>query len=368
MSETMSDLGERKIISSILAVRYGRENPDFGSDCAAIWLPMDPAADGVWIIASTDPCPYPAAWLIGERDYYYWGWLLATINLSDLAASGSRAIGLLTSFVLSSSTTIDEFSRLLDGLDDCCAASGVRVIGGNLKEGPAVDMSATILGVCTQPPLTRQGASVGDEVYVFGKLGAFWAAMTAFKEGIALAPDVQERLRSRICTPVPLLNVGQRLRDIGVASACMDNSDGLFPTVTALVGANGADLDFDSLDPDADVRHVASVLGADWRRWAFGWGDWQLVVTARPDSARNLLEVAEECSVPLWRIGVVVERPGVYIMDGAAKGPALPLDSERFSKDSWLSVGVQAYIDAMMTLPFAAEVSSEAAPCSEESH
>src|SRR5258707_14371590 len=146
-SARLDDLGERRIIEEIMRPRYGDQWPeDFGHDCAIVG--ETDSWPGRTVVATTDPCPEPMASFLGYKDLYYRGWLLATINLSDLAAAGATPVGLLTSLVLPNDLTVSELSRLLDGIDECSRANGTRVLGGNIKEGERIDLTATAIGTC----------------------------------------------------------------------------------------------------------------------------------------------------------------------------------------------------------------------------
>jgi thiamine-monophosphate kinase len=149
--QSLGDLGERRIIAELLAPRYGSSAPPYGDDCARL---SPPAGESGRIMATTDPCPPPMALALGFTDEYYRGWLLATINLSDLAAAGAEPLGLLTSLQLPTDTRVAEFLRLLDGIDDCCTQAKTSVVGGNLKESKMIDVSATAIGWCSGNPLS----------------------------------------------------------------------------------------------------------------------------------------------------------------------------------------------------------------------
>src|SRR4051812_30627116 len=116
---TLNTLGERRIIAEVFAKRYAHRERPFGDDCAVV---METPTGT--IVASTDPSPKPVAWELGIRDYYHWGWLLASINLSDLAAAGASPIGLLTSLTLPGDMSQAILERFLDGVDECCDAYG----------------------------------------------------------------------------------------------------------------------------------------------------------------------------------------------------------------------------------------------------
>lgn len=159
----LADLGERRIVEELLRPRYSTDKrPRFGDDCAFI-------ADGDWLcgatlVATTDPCPEPMASFLGYTSLYYRGWLLAAINLSDLAAAGAHPLGLLTSLIIPNDTTIEDFVSLLDGIEDCCRRVGTRVAGGNLKEGAKIDLTATAIGACQIGQcLSRSGVSTHEK-------------------------------------------------------------------------------------------------------------------------------------------------------------------------------------------------------------
>lgn len=289
---------------------------------------------------------------LGFRDEYYRGWLLATINLSDLAAAGAEPLGLLTSLQLPAATPIREFERLLDGLDECCAAQGTTVVGGNLKEASFVDVSATALGWCDSPPLTRSGASVGDLVGVIGELGAFWAGSLAVERGL-IEPDPEHPLLRNPLTPPPQLAVGRELRRRALATACIDNSDGLYPSLLQLGAASNVGIAVveASIAYSVEVAEMAERLKVEPLRLALGWGDWQLVITCSAEAWGDIDALAAELGSRATVLGVATEEPGVRLRDSSGEGSLLPLDSQRFAPDSWFSAGLDRYVEMMLSDP-----------------
>lgn len=342
---TLADLGERTIIEEILKPRYAAGG-QFGDDCAVMAFP--PGAG--YIVATTDPCPLPAATILGYDDFYYWGWLLGTINLSDLAAAGATPSGILSSLVLPREFTVDSFVRILDGLDDCARIVGTAVVGGNLKEAPRVDISASAFGYTDGPPLSRTGASVGDAVLVLGAMGEFWAAFLSVRGDLGLPEPLLDQCIPNVLRPQAKVALGGALRTAGLLTAAMDNSDGLYPSLATLCQANavGIMLDMDSWLFDPPVTWVASKLGIDPHRLALGWGDWQLVVTAGASNVPEVFDVCAEIGVRATVIGSVVEGTSVRASRNGFTGGLMGLDSERFTADSWFTSGIDSYIQSMM--------------------
>lgn len=344
---SLRDLGERRIIDEILRSRYSGNVQSYGDDCA-LW-PISPA-DG-YVIMTTDPCPHPVADLIGFTDYYYWGWLLSTINLSDLGAAGAHPVGLLTSLTLPANTSIQNFLRLLDGIDECCSSVGARVVGGNLREGTQISLSGTAIGVCDTQPMSRTGIEAGDSLVVIGDLGNFWAGYFMVSRGLSVLPSHREALLKNVLTPIPKVAVGANLRRSGALNACMDNSDGLYPSLVALVNANGlgVQLNFSDVQFSEPVRGISTELGVDPVRFALGWGDWQLIGAV---SAGKLDEVGQICSrygLGLFQIGAFHEENLLITLDQDGRvAPLMPLDSQRFAADSWFETGVETYAQLML--------------------
>ena len=342
------DLGERRLIAEVLAPRYRATSQSFGDDSAIASLPDGPGQ----LLVSTDPCPPPMSRTLGFDDYFYDGWLLATINLSDLAAAGAEPVGLLTSLQLPAEMELDSFVRLLDGIDACCETHGAKVLGGNLKECPAVDLSATAIGWCDSAPLSRQGARAGDSVLILGDLGLFWAATLSVQRGLRTS-DPEDQLMRNVLRPHAKTKCALRLRKEGLLSSCMDNSDGVQPSLMQLADTNrlGMRIDKASLSPDVEVRRVAAELAVDPARLALGWGDWQLVATCRREDVPRINAVAAETETSAHVIGKVIDGSDVELLDGANLGPLFPLDSERFSKSSWFAAGLSGYVEQMLTAP-----------------
>jgi len=352
-SATLSDLGERRIVETLLAPRYElRGAKYFGNDCAFVQL--DEGNSDVDLVATTDPCPEPMASMLGFGDKYYRGWLLATINLSDLAASGATPRGLLTSLILPQDTRISDFLRLLDGIDDCCEKCSTNVLGGNLKEGPKIDLAATAIGTCKRGQMmTRTGSKPGDVVVVLGDLGLFWAGVLARRKQVGLQPNEEQLLLRNVLTPMPKVAVAQALANGKTLSACIDNSDGLYPSFLQLANANRVrfEIDFSDADVPPEVSKVARLLQIDEVRLFVGWGDWQLVGTVTRSKLHELDAITRDFQVPLQEVGLVVPGDGVYLKHGHDFGRMIPLDSERFTRQSWFTTGIDTYVDSLLSFP-----------------
>jgi thiamine-monophosphate kinase len=107
-------------------------------------------------------------------DWISWrdlGWRAAAVNLSDLAASGAEAEGLIVALAAPGETELDAVLELYAGI----AETGVPVVGGDTTCAGEIVLSVTAIGRAERVP-GRAGARPGDAIVVTGPLGAAGAA------------------------------------------------------------------------------------------------------------------------------------------------------------------------------------------------
>lgn len=331
----LGDLGERAILDSVLRPRYGGVR-GFGDDCAVLDAVTE--LPGGELVATTDSCPTPLVSILGERDLYYAGWLLATINLSDLAAAGATPLGLVVNYTLPGETTVGQFRRLLDGVDDCAASHGTRVVGGDLRDGPVRQLSATAIGRCVPDGrLGRTGASAGDRLLLIGSPGYLWAYALLAGGQASLPDSAVAEIRSRACRPQAQVAAGRILATGGLARAAMDVSDGLYPTVRTLCEANGLGATITTgIRLDDAVADVCDQAGLTPFDLAQAWGDWTLVAAVRPQDLAVAEKSLLEEGVAVHEIGTLVSpAEGLRLRDGDTVSPWRGIAQERFSASSW---------------------------------
>ncbi|HVR82516.1 MAG TPA: thiamine-phosphate kinase, partial [Luteimonas sp.] len=148
------------------------------------------------------------------------GWKALAVNLSDLAAMGAQPAWCTLSLSLPHGDAgwLDGF---LDGFLALADQHGVALVGGDTTRGP-LSVCVTVHGlVADGMALRRDGARVGDDIWITGTLGDAAAALVQWRAGGAADPA----LRARLDRPVPRVATGLALA--GVAHACIDVSDGL---------------------------------------------------------------------------------------------------------------------------------------------
>ena len=228
------------------------------------------------------------------------------VNLSDLAAMGAEPAWFFLSLTLPDDNP-DWLEPFAGGLSRLAAEASIYLAGGDVASGPR-NLCVTAIGLVERgSALTRAGAAPGDLVVVSGYPGSAARALEALqKEEI---PD--ERDLAALEFPQPRLQLGRALR--GLASACIDVSDGLAADLGHILEASacGAELELARLPcPD---RMAADAESDRWRRQLSGGDDYELCFTLPAGSAEALEALGREIGLQLTVIGRVTEVPGLLL-------------------------------------------------------
>lgn len=240
-------------------------------------------------------------------------------NLSDLAAMGAEPIGYLTAFGLPADLEEGWLEQFVAGLAEDQAEFGLSLIGGDTvsTSGPAF-FTLTIVGsVPDGQALRRKGARPGDLIGVSGTLGDGALGLRVLKGTVDAPADAAEWLVHRYRVPQPRLALGQALR--GLATACMDVSDGLLGDLRHILDASGVG----ALVHAEQVPLSRAAMGErDALRLALtGGDDYELLFTVPADRVRELTSLP----TPVTIIGVIQAEPTLDVVDRT--GRPLVLDS-----------------------------------------
>ena len=234
---TVSELGEKKIISDIIApiCKNTKVPIGIGDDTAMVNIPH-----GKNLLISTDKIPEDLlAIQLGIMDPFHHGRYLATVNISDIAAMGGEPIGLLATLALPNDFKIDYLIKFYEGFVNGANEWDVPIIGGDLGWGSATCLSATIIGVVEpEKVLQRNTAEEDDNLFVTGPIGGFNTALLYFIEakpkGFKLSLKDENYLKMKLISPFANVEKGKLLSESGVCSSCMDITDGVASTIFEL--------------------------------------------------------------------------------------------------------------------------------------
>ncbi|HCH23075.1 MAG TPA: thiamine-phosphate kinase [Oceanospirillaceae bacterium] len=228
-------------------------------------------------------------------------------NLSDLAAMGAKPAWFTLCLTLPSydEAFLQGFS---DGLVHMAQTYGIALAGGDTTRGPLA-ISIQVMGwVPAEQALKRNGAQVGDDVYVSGYLGDAAGGLACIHEEAAAT----SYLAQRFYNPTPRLTLGQWL--LGKASAAIDVSDGLLQDLGHILSQSqvGATLDLEQL-PISNVL-AAKVSAAEQEKLALAGGeDFELCFTIPPQWRQQVQGYARQHDLPVSRIGHIEPTMGLRL-------------------------------------------------------
>jgi thiamine-monophosphate kinase len=254
---------------------------------------------------------------------------LLRVNLSDLAAMGAAPLGYLMTTALSRETGDAWLAAFAAGLAEDQRRFGCFLLGGDTVSttGP-VTLSLTIIGSVAQgAALRRSGARAGDALWVSGTIGDGALGLLALTGQLAaLAEAGREALGQRYRLPEPRLGLGAALS--GLATACMDVSDGLVQDVGHLARAAGlmAMIEAAAVPLSGPAQAAVAAEPALLSRCLTGGDDYELVFSAPAGAEAKIRAAAASAGVAVTRIGQFAAGAGVRVTgaDGAPMSFARP--------------------------------------------
>ena len=279
----------------------GPDGAALGDDCGLL------AQGDEFVALSTDVTVegvhFRRGWISPEET----GWRAAASALSDLAAEGAEAIGLLCAVTMPAAAVEAELLQLMAGVKAAARSVGAKVLGGDLASGPAWSVAVTVVGR-TGAPVTRAGAKPGDRLWVTGSLGGARAALEAWLHNRKPLPGA----RDRFAHPEPRIPAGRWLARHG-ATAMIDLSDGLAGDAGHLAAASqvSMEIDLNVLPVAPEAEDEARLIGIPAQRFAAEGGEDYELLVALPDHFDGAEAFVRECGMPLTRIGVAAAGSGM---------------------------------------------------------
>jgi len=282
---------------------------DIGDDAAvleafsgAVVLSVDSAVEGVH---------FDLRWL-SFADVGYRAFAAA---LSDLAAMGARPRAALVALIAPADFEDAALYAIADGIAEAQEAFGAQVAGGNLARGSELSLSTTVIGEVDGAALTRAGARVGERLYVGGRLGAAALGRELLAAGSEATSPERAAAVAHWRRPKARLEQGRALA--GVASCCIDISDGLLQDLSHLAEASGLGfaVELEALPLAAGLAREAAALGLDPLELALSGGEDYELLFCGPEG------LPFDWARPIGRVEV---EPGLRLVDAGGRLRAPP--------------------------------------------
>ena len=261
-----------------------------------------------------------------DADPYRLGRKSLAVNLSDMAAMGALPRWATLSLALPEANEA-WLAPFANGFFSMADEYQVELVGGDTTRGP-LTICVQIMGETnTELALRRDGARVGDTIWVSGELGAAALALRHLQNKIVLPSDALARCASRLHDPSPRVALGLALQ--GIANSAIDISDGLIGDLGHILNRSGVGVDIRLPDVPCAIDLLPH-LAQQWGQQALlaGGDDYELCFTAAPEQTRAIEQVSQRIGLTLTPIGKIVADTGLVVRD--PQGLALDLNYASF--------------------------------------
>jgi thiamine-monophosphate kinase len=208
----------------------------------------------------------------------------AAASLSDIAAMGATATGLVVGLAMPEDLPVHWAVELHAGLQEEAARVGAAIVGGDVTSADQVMIAVTAIGDLGElPPVQRSGAEPGDVLAVSGRLGFAAAGLAVLSRGFRAPRELVDAYRS----PEPPYASGPAAARAG-ATAMIDISDGLVADARHIAHASKVDLDIDvdRLSVPEVLQEIASAYNVDPLEWMLTGGDDHALLATFPKDAK----------------------------------------------------------------------------------
>ncbi|NOY64648.1 MAG: thiamine-phosphate kinase [Nitrospirae bacterium] len=303
--QTLRDIGEQKLLD-LLRERFQHTAEDLlkgiGDDSAV--LKIDTSA----VLISTDTMAEGIHFLPSLFTPYQIAYKLVVSNVSDIHAMGGKARWVLLNLSLPEDTEDEFLDNFLKGLQQGLNRYNLSLIGGDITGCDRAVFTITILGFGNKRIITREGARMGDRIYLTGPVGEAACGLELIKsighpvkieedESLELNIDWQHAkvVLERFLLPT-LPSVPEPLDSI---TSMIDVSDGLFIDLWRLCRESnvGARLYEEQLPCSRALDRVATFLEIDpYSMIIAGGEDYQLLFTSSEelDNYYRIGEITKE--------------------------------------------------------------------------
>ena len=275
---------------------------------------------GQWTVLTTDLLTEGIHFDLRTATMADIGFRAAAANLSDIAAMGGTPQYLLAALAFPRTASKQHVLQLYRGMMAACRPHRIRLIGGDTSaSNGGWFISLTLIG--TVPPrkaLFRNGAQIGDSLYVTGTIGDGLAGLKLLNEPPArvtrhsqtatLSVRHRKFLIGRHLRPTARVAEGQWLSTHRFATSAIDIADGLSGDLRHICEESrvGVEVNLGALPLSPACRAYAASRKLDLIDLAqTGGEDYELLFTVSPRQRLRLEQSAVERGFALTCIGKI---------------------------------------------------------------
>ena len=254
-----------------------------------------------------------------RQTYYQIGMKLVTLTFSDLAAKGATPDLFLSSLITDELITTIELEKIAKGIKNATKKYNTKYIGGDLGSAKEAVFTGIGLGTIRKgTPIPRNGAHVGDLIYVTNSFGLTSIALSRLLETnnylqqIKISEEIEEMSLNALYEPEAQIKTGQLLSANSLASSCIDSSDGLAISLhwLAQLSQKGILIEKIPINPllDSQIQSKEEKLHLTM----FGGEEYELVFTVPITKEEDLIKRLSKNKISIIKIGQIIKNEGVF--------------------------------------------------------
>jgi thiamine-monophosphate kinase len=269
MANNSSAFTEEQVISRLREI-FATSNPrievGIGDDAAVVAgtdkrqvMTTDMAVEGIHFRRD-----WSTAFEIGRK--------VTAANAADILAMGATPDYLLVAVALTTSVDFKWVEDLAKGIKFEADLAGLQVIGGDLSRSETIVISMSAIGH-SDSPVTRNGAKVGDGIYLSSLTGWSAAGLAIMESKKTSTSDAHDAAVREYKNPT----IDYKFVATGATSMC-DVSDALVIQARQMADSSKVAFKFDlskiqDCSEFAELESLARSLGIDVWKWIFAGGE-----------------------------------------------------------------------------------------------
>lgn len=226
---------------------------------------------------------------------------ITAANIADVLSMGARCQYLTAAVTLTGSETLQWIENLAHGMKHEAALAGAHIVGGDIARGEQIVISMTAIGN-TVKPILRNGATVGDDIFISSLTGWSAAGLALLSDEISINSSASDKALSEFSAPTLDYDI-----DFSSATSMADVSDSILIQAGQIASASGVAMSFEpelctSSQEFVELSALADEVKVDVFQWIFAGGEDHVLLA----TGRNL---------PGIKIGRVTAGSGVLGID-----------------------------------------------------
>jgi thiamine-monophosphate kinase len=247
--------------------------------------------------------------------------------ISDIGAMGGMPEYILVALSLRKDFSNKICEQLITGIQTAVKEYGVMLIGGDITSSKTVNITVSVIGSCSQKPILRKGAKIGDDIYITGYTGLSSMGLFLLKKGIK-SKDLREFIES-YKRPKARIDLGREL--LSLANSMIDISDGLIGDLKHILDESkvGALIEKDLIPIHSDFFKTSIKKSKIYEHILNGGDDYELLFTADKKKEKEIEKLSIKNGVKITKIGSIVKR-GFFIKEDNNILPLISKSYEHF--------------------------------------